>query len=376
MEDQVYGFGSVVPKHIEACVLSFEDKVQGTKVCKKAARTAPRWPQTYIYYEKIPKYWKAEVLAIALGFLGVTKVMLDEIDDSSPTAINEMFDFLNSMHGKMKIPQSLREKDVMKETHLQHMQNIGRMTQEWVDALTMELERPCQLHWGAPGAGCFWFERSAYTLDKLLLHHCNGSAVCIIFYILFSFLKGIYCSVCLIMCIRSLYFGCGSKSVEKVEWPTYIVIDEEEIDLQDNYSDKAANILLGDGDVMKLAPKFSKNVGPNDAVYAKPIDALNSLGHKVCQDMRRKQKYEAGQQVETMNLVDSIEQRTLDRKRAQASSNFAKRAPKKKAKCVGSVVLRPDDEEPVAPLQDGDLEEQVGPAELDAALEERVDERG
>ena len=91
-------------------------------------------------------------------------------------------------------------------------------------------------------------------------------------------------------------------------------------------------------------------------------------------NMRRKQKYDAGLQVETVNLVDRIEQRTLDRKRAQASSNFAKRAPKKKAKCVDSVVLRPDDVEPVAALEEGDLEEKVAPAELDAAVEEQVDE--
>ena len=152
-----------------------EDKVMGVSLMKKstsATKHVPNWPTTYIYMEKIPKYWRAEFLLTNLGSLGLTSKHLSDIDVAHPSGINEMFDFLLAFHARTKIPRVCLDKEVMMSFFNERLADMGRASGDWLCDLTNGWSTPPVLNWAR--AGC-------YTVVKenlgLTLKHVSGTKV-------------------------------------------------------------------------------------------------------------------------------------------------------------------------------------------------------
>ena len=152
-----------------------EDKVMGVSTAKKtsaAVRDVPNWPATYIYMEKVPKYWRAEFLAKNMGHHGLNTMILKQIDESSPTAITEMFDYLLAFHNKTKIPRVCLDKEIMMSFSAERLNDLGRGSTEWLHTLFDGWTKPFTPSWGK--AGCFSVLEQSGTL---ILKYVSGAQV-------------------------------------------------------------------------------------------------------------------------------------------------------------------------------------------------------
>ena len=153
-----------------------EDKIMGVSSAKKPATSAtkdvPQWPGTYIYMEKVPKYWRAEFIARNLARYGLTASRLSVMDAALPNGINEMFDFVLAFHGKTKIPRVCLDKSIMHSFFAERLQDMGRASTEWLETLTDGYATPPVLNWAK--AGCFKVLKEG---DNLILKHVSGAKV-------------------------------------------------------------------------------------------------------------------------------------------------------------------------------------------------------
>jgi hypothetical protein len=152
-----------------------EDKVMGVSLMKKstsATKHVPNWPTTYIYMEKIPKYWRAEFMLKNLGMFGLTSKHLTDIDAAHPNGINEMFDFLLAFHPRTKIPRVCLDKEVMMSFFTERLSDMGRGTEDWLHALTDSFSTPPVLNWAK--AGCYIVAKEN---PGLVLKHVSGAKV-------------------------------------------------------------------------------------------------------------------------------------------------------------------------------------------------------
>jgi hypothetical protein len=164
-------------KYLEVSVQHVEDKILGMSgSARNPCATSTRWPNTYIYWEKVSKYFRAEILLELLSYHGLTAQLMASLDEAYPTALNEMFDYIHCSNGKMKIYPPLKDKALMKAVAIQRIRALGRCTLEWLMALTRNLQYPLKVHWGDPKAGCVWYEGIKGKKD-LNLVHCSGVKV-------------------------------------------------------------------------------------------------------------------------------------------------------------------------------------------------------
>jgi hypothetical protein len=150
-----------VPRYLELSVTEFETHIQTMRAGgdKAASKDLPRWPTTYSRWERIPKYWRAEiVLEVTSGF-GMTLTRMTALDARNTYAICEMFDFIIGVYGKLKLHPLLREKKVVVDVVQRRISTLGRCSESWIKALTKNVQEPLNVYWCARGAGCYWLEK-------------------------------------------------------------------------------------------------------------------------------------------------------------------------------------------------------------------------
>ena len=157
------------PTQLELAVTHFENKALG--LTARANKDQPMWPSTYIYFEKVPKYWKADILLEVLEPHGVLADMLTELDVNDPTAVPALFDFITGLGPKTKIyPLALKEKELMREVVLLRITALGRVSKAWVLLIFQAFSRPLACHWHVAGAGCYFVEGESDSPAKFLVH--------------------------------------------------------------------------------------------------------------------------------------------------------------------------------------------------------------
>lgn len=155
-----------------------EEKIMGVQSCKKkmvGPSSEPKWPSTYIYMERIPKYWRGEMLLSFLSRHGLTSRHLTALDAAFPNGINQIFDFLLAVHPKTKIPRAALDKKIMQGALVDRMQKLGRAHAAWLNLLTNNLADPPELHWDK--AGVYQFEKAVGQGGGFILKHVNGDQV-------------------------------------------------------------------------------------------------------------------------------------------------------------------------------------------------------
>lgn len=161
------------PQLVAGCLAYVENKFLGVGANKTAAalRDQPRWPNTYQFMEKIPKYWRGDFLASNLGKYGLTAHYLAALDSANPTAIIELSDFLLGMHPKTHIPRVCLDKSIMEGYFAERMVDLGRASEERLKRLTGNFSMPPKLDWSA---GVYHFAKRG---GKIMVVHCTGAAV-------------------------------------------------------------------------------------------------------------------------------------------------------------------------------------------------------
>jgi hypothetical protein len=102
----------------------------------------------------VPKYWRADFLAKTMCQHGLTAMTLKQIDESSPTAINEIFGYLLAFHNKTKIPGACLDKVVVTSFFAERLNDLGRGSAGWLNMLFDQwLTKPLIPSLGE--AGCF-----------------------------------------------------------------------------------------------------------------------------------------------------------------------------------------------------------------------------
>ncbi|CAK0897470.1 unnamed protein product [Prorocentrum cordatum] len=298
-----------------------ENKMLGITSASKAAaeaRKSPTWPGTYMYLEKVAKYWRADWVIKHFARYGASEQWVLALDASSNTGIMELTDFPLAQHGKMKLPRAMLDKEINDGVWVVRLQKFGRLSEEWLKLVTNNFEMPPKLYWGKPKAGCYWVERAAD--GKFLIVHITG---------------------------------------DKAPAPSYWTIDVDNIRILDNAYDFQAALLLGDDPNDKgenLAKRFAKGKGP---WRSEIVDAKGALYKEMAEGHAKKAQEEKDRLAKAAaagprSIAEDIESQAKKRKSDQAKLALQKRMPKRKVVATGSIVQAAED--PLAsaqPLGDG-----------------------
>jgi hypothetical protein len=105
-----------------------------------------------------------------------------------------------------------------------------------------------------------------------------------------------------------------------------------------NYWDLSATIVLGEDDEQVLSKRFSKGQGPKNP---KIMDCEGSYLKSMADAhyVRVQKEKVADEQEDREQLVDILETNSKNRKKAAALQALAKRAPKRKAMSLGSILV-------------------------------------
>lgn len=166
------------PELLTPALAYIEDRMLGISANKNAPnpREASHWPSTYMYMEKIPKYWRGEWLLRTFSKHGLNNTWLADLDQRFPSAIVELFDFVNGIGPKTKIPRHLLDKSIMSTFFDERVLALRRGTATWLRGITNAFENPATLNWG--DYGCYKFQKAAGGGGGgLVLHHCDGPTV-------------------------------------------------------------------------------------------------------------------------------------------------------------------------------------------------------
>ena len=125
-------------------------------------------------------------------------------------------------------------------------------------------------------------------------------------------------------------------------WPDYIKLDEDEVTFTGNCWDGQATIVLGPSDEQLLCKRFAKNVGPRARKLHDPEGTyLKSVADRHYQEVLKKRQEQDAVSADaaTEDLAETLEGNSKKRKKEHALQALAKRAPKRKAKSCGSIIV-------------------------------------
>jgi ATPase subunit of ABC transporter with duplicated ATPase domains len=127
----------------------------------------------------------------------------------------------------------------------------------------------------------------------------------------------------------------------QVMWPSYIMPNEDEVTFANNFLDCQATVVLGPSDEQVLAKRFDKNIGPKAAkIQDTEGSYLRAMADRRFQALQKEkeEKAQAMQDLGAESLVERLDGNSKKRKKEHALKAFAKRAPQRKAKSLGSVI--------------------------------------
>ena len=129
----------------------------------------------------------------------------------------------------------------------------------------------------------------------------------------------------------------------QVQWPDYIKLNPSKVEFGDNFWDAQATIVLGLSDEQVLAKRFDKGTGPRSPKLFDPegsyLKGLADTHYKAAMAEKEGIEKEASAGQCVVGLADILEDNSKKRKKTQALQALAKRAPKRKAKSLGSVLV-------------------------------------
>ena len=139
-----------------------------------------------------------------------------------------------------------------------------------------------------------------------------------------------------------VFSKCNADCALQSKWPSYYKL-QDEVDYGQNWSDDGAKINLVDEDrredAIPLAKRFVKGTGPRAPLYMNEgASGLVSLCEAA---LRVRQQAPTGPiQKETVEvLAENMAINAKDRKRKQVAAALAKRAPVRKIRSLGSVIV-------------------------------------
>lgn len=139
----------------------------------------------------------------------------------------------------------------------------------------------------------------------------------------------------------------SSMSVAQVDWPAYITIDPQRVELVNNFRDSQAAVKLGADavDCDNLAKRFQKGAGPKQPKYTDTDGSyMKSQADEYFQRVRARKAVaeaeEAAQQA--VVLCESLDANAKARKRAIAAKALAKRTPKNMKVAAGTFLTECD----------------------------------
>ena len=129
----------------------------------------------------------------------------------------------------------------------------------------------------------------------------------------------------------------------QVPWPEYIKLNPEKVEFASNFWDGQATIVLGPSDEQVLAKRFPKGEGPRSPKLfdseGTNIKGWSDTHYKAVQQEKEKRERDLAGPHSVDGLADSLECNTKKRKKELALQALSKRAPKRKARSLGSVVM-------------------------------------
>lgn len=131
-------------------------------------KVSDEWPNSYIYWRQIPKYWMAQIVIDEAKRFGVTTEMLDEVDAADRDAFRRVMHHLFGLNPHHTIPKPLLMKPVMRRWLLARLASLGNRHQN----LSKAIKTDFSVDWARYGA--FTFQAGAEGAAPTIHHSVLG----------------------------------------------------------------------------------------------------------------------------------------------------------------------------------------------------------